>query len=533
MNNLNPIAPSYTISYWKPWKEDSNALDSWTNYIKDVSLAKYTADTIGEYIQSANDEQIKEFNKIQNGLNDISFDLLDVKYELNKLNRNAELQKEQQIISNLLLNDISEILKVPDSEKQRLHSIELGLKFFANSSKDTDLYKDSLEELQRAESLLKQDYFVLYRIGLIYLHAPNLINIEKSVDYFLRSAKYASIDSDINKTRLSKYIKNESVDKNLQNNNNKNVFASQSFEKASFCYYLLNNIEKAIYYQKKAVEHYETPNNYFLLAKYQSRLNQNNDSIENLYKSIKESPNLWYSANMDIDFISNKDVINSLEILENEANNSIIDITKNEDRIILDKSITELKFINNYPLKIKELKKIKNQLLQYEDNVIIQKQNRNDYNLILKENQKLINDIKKLNEDINVKNNKISSNNKEIELFKSKEKLNSKSAFFWSGGSIFVIYFIVMNILDPNHATDGLTIFLDLFLSIIAGFAGMGIRNINNIGYFKLEIKELENNNISINKDLKELIESIDKIEKKVDYNIKKINTLKNKTIIL
>ena len=123
MNNLNPIAPSYTISYWKPWKEDSNALDSWTNYIKDVSLAKYTADTIGEYIQSANDEQIKEFNKIQNGLNDISFDLLDVKYELNKLNRNAELQKEQQIISNLLLNDISEILKVPDSEKQRFHSI--------------------------------------------------------------------------------------------------------------------------------------------------------------------------------------------------------------------------------------------------------------------------------------------------------------------------------------------------------------------------------------------------------------------------
>ena len=127
--------------------------------------------------------------------------------------------------------------------------------------------------------------------------------------------------------------------------------------------------------------------------------------------------------------------------------------------------------------------------------------------------------------------NNIDIHNEEIELFKSKEKLNSKSAFFWWGGSTFVIFFIVINIVDPNHATEGLTIFGDLFLSIIFGFAGMVIRNINNTGYFKLEIKELENNNISINKDLKELIESIDKIEKKVDYNIKKINTLKNKMI--
>jgi len=45
------------------------------------------------------------------------------------LNRNQDIQIEQQKLSNLILHNIVELLGVPDSEKERQLSIELGIKF--------------------------------------------------------------------------------------------------------------------------------------------------------------------------------------------------------------------------------------------------------------------------------------------------------------------------------------------------------------------------------------------------------------------
>ena len=75
MSNTLPIPPSYTLSNWKPWKENSNAFDSWTDYVKDLSLAEYTANTIGQYINEAKTEQASYFkilrNEFDNGIEDI------------------------------------------------------------------------------------------------------------------------------------------------------------------------------------------------------------------------------------------------------------------------------------------------------------------------------------------------------------------------------------------------------------------------------------------------------------------------------
>jgi hypothetical protein len=75
MSNTLPIRPSYTLSYWKPWKENSNAFDSWTDFVKDLSLAEYTANTICQYINEATTEQASYFkilrNEFDNGIEDI------------------------------------------------------------------------------------------------------------------------------------------------------------------------------------------------------------------------------------------------------------------------------------------------------------------------------------------------------------------------------------------------------------------------------------------------------------------------------
>ena len=206
MSNITPKTPSFLFGYWRPWKDNSNMFDSYLDYSKDVSLTKYGADTVGKYINQASKQQVHAINKlgqaVGRGMNVLSNQMTDVNDTLSFLNRNMDIQVEQQKLSNLLLQKIAELLRVPDSEKERQHSIELGVKFFVNANKDPDLYADALEELLKAESLMKQDYFVLHRIGCIYLHVNKYINPEKALDYFLRAAKYASVESDPEAMRL-------------------------------------------------------------------------------------------------------------------------------------------------------------------------------------------------------------------------------------------------------------------------------------------------------------------------------------------
>ena len=206
MTNIIPSKPSFVFGYWRPWKENSNFFDSYLDYSRDTSLVKYGADTVGQYISQASKEQVHAINQlgqaIGRGMNVLSNQMSDINESLVFLNRNMDVQIEQQKLSNLLLQNIAELLRVPDSEKERQHSIELGIKFFVNASKDPDLYTDALEELLKAEILMKQDYFVLHRIGCIYLYAEKYINPEKALDYFLRAAKYASVESDSNAAHL-------------------------------------------------------------------------------------------------------------------------------------------------------------------------------------------------------------------------------------------------------------------------------------------------------------------------------------------
>ena len=206
MSNITPKTPSHTFGYWRPWKDNSNFIDSYLDYSKDVSLTKYGADTVGKYINQASKQQVQAINQlgqaIGRGMNVLSNKMSDINQTLGFLNRNMDIQIEQQKLSNLLLQNIVELLRVPDSEKERQHSIELGIKFFVNANKDSDLYADSLEELLKAESLMKQDYFVLHRIGCIYLHVNKFINPEKALDYFIKAAKYASVESDPKAMRL-------------------------------------------------------------------------------------------------------------------------------------------------------------------------------------------------------------------------------------------------------------------------------------------------------------------------------------------
>ena len=368
MSNITPSTPS-VFSYWRPWKENSNVFDSYLDYTKDTTLAKYGADTVGNYIKQTSKEQVQSINRlgddIGRGLDVLSDQLSDIYDSLSFLNRNMDIQIEQQKLSILLLQNIGELLRVPDNEKERQHSIELGIKFFVNAKKDPDLYADALEELLKAESLMKQDYFVLHRIGCIYLHVNKYINPEKALDYFLRAAKYASVESDSDALNLVNILTNNFNTVNSDINNSEEqigLLAADSYEKAAFSSYVIGRFEDAVNYQARALKFNPIPQNRFLLSKYQVRNNNIEEAIINLSECIDQLPDLAIAIFKEIDLINEPKVLNLIATKNADIDNKIkllAEKWKTVESINADKVIKKLTVLSkkSYEIKIAEFNK--------------------------------------------------------------------------------------------------------------------------------------------------------------------------------
>lgn len=392
MMNITPTKPSFIFGYWRPWKKDANLLDSYFDYVKDVSLVKYGADLVGQYIMESSKEQVEAINQlgemISGGLNLLSDQISEVNESLLFINRNLDIQIEQQRLTNLLLEDIVELLRVPESEKKRMHSIELGIKFFVNASSNSDLFADSLEEFLKAESLMKQDYFVLHRIGCIYLYVEKFIDPVKAIDYFSRAGKYAEIESDIDAVHLVNVLIKDLSSQDFEDEDNLKdigLLAADSYQKAAFAAYVLGRFDEAVNFQKKALRLNNVPEISFILAKYQVRNNNVDEALVTLDHCINESPIFAAAIFKEIDLINEPKIIN-LVASKNEAINDKLNklittwkesnLPDTEDIIFQIKKLLnepyERKIQNFNKLTIKAIEEVRD-LLEHKVDVLIEK----------------------------------------------------------------------------------------------------------------------------------------------------------------
>lgn len=303
-------------------------------------MVKYGSDSVGKYINQASQEQIQAINNLGQaiglGMNVLSNQLSDINDSLIFLNRNVDILVEQQKLSNYLLQNIAELLRVPDNEKERQRSIELGIDFFIKAQNNPDLYEDALEELMKAESLMKQDYFVLHRIGCIYLYVEKYLNPEKALEYFHKAAKYASAETNPNASRLANAlttnfnVANTEIDNDIEK---VKLLAADSYEKEAFANYVLGQFEEAVICQSKALSYNSTPQNKFLLAKYYSRIGNSNEAVRNLNNAIDVNPALFNAVAglLELDLANDPEVIKLLheknDFLNNKINSLAIECT--------------------------------------------------------------------------------------------------------------------------------------------------------------------------------------------------------------
>jgi len=348
MSNHEIQKPSFTLFYWKPWNENSNFFDSWLEYNKDLSLINYATDNIGEYLSKTSEEQIIAIgelgdkiglsvadstssinNSIEKGVLCISSNLDSIQNELAILNGSMELAIEQQRITNLLLEDIFEVLRLPEREKERNHHIELGLKFFSNAKLNDELLDDALDSFSKAEALMPQDYFVLHRIGMIYAYSNKHLDLNKAITYFKKAAKYASVESSDTAIYLTNILRSSSSSELKEIENQKDAIgylAADSFEKAAFCSYVLGNFDDAVNFQNNAVKYDKTAVRYFLLSKYECRANKIDQAKISLSNCIDLNAEYFAATLKDLDLTSKSEILDLIIQKDTEFKNKISSI---------------------------------------------------------------------------------------------------------------------------------------------------------------------------------------------------------------
>ena len=209
------------------------------------------------------------FERMEYGLNNIACGIAGLRSDFNWA-MSGFLHKLD--IQNLLLKDIYVELCIPDFQKERRYYVEQGCKHYTNG-----LYQESLDNFLKAEPLEKTDPFVLYSIGQIYLYQPDMIDMDKAQDYFLRAGKYYAAEK-------------------------KNKQAGQSYFHAGIAAYLRRDDVNAPQFSKKASELYpELLEAFYNHAKFLAV--QGNDSgLCALELAIRKDQNYALKAIADSDF---------------------------------------------------------------------------------------------------------------------------------------------------------------------------------------------------------------------------------------
>ena len=319
-----------TYTFYNPYPAGSvQSQAHWANYVNDATIAKYQVDAVGSFVKQASREQIQAIDAasrrvsgtletgfaavtgglaaVADGIQALACKLDEANESLHRIDQRLSLLVEEQRISNVLQENIAQLLRIPDSQKQRQHHLEMGLKFFNNARKDSDLYHDALKELLSAEALLPSDYFVLHRLGMLYLYASPVLDLTKAAEYLAKAGKYAAVESDPEAIRLGnvlqKSIGTRFAAQAEPSAKDISLVAADSYHQAASAQYALGNFSEAAKLIEKAVTLDPKADTHRLFkAKYLAAAGQPGQALEAL-KTLPTTTALVNAAMSDLDLL--------------------------------------------------------------------------------------------------------------------------------------------------------------------------------------------------------------------------------------
>jgi tetratricopeptide (TPR) repeat protein len=265
------------------------------------------------------------------GFNQVSSDLNGINNTLNNISGILDWGFSETIeqikTSNILLGNIAVLLKIAEFEKESEAYIKEGMKFFKNAMFNKKRYSDALENFLLAEKVAKRNYFLLQKIGLVYLFSKEHLNIDLALQYFLKASDYSLDETRDNSAKTTNFL-NIDVSEDF-NNYTTSVLSIKSQTAYSYiyagrCYYLQKQYSKALEYATKA--NTMMPNILeasYDMAKYNSVLNDVDKSIEILDEIIAKDKFISLKVINDFDLISKPKVVGYLESLRKNTVNEL------------------------------------------------------------------------------------------------------------------------------------------------------------------------------------------------------------------
>ncbi|MFC5529937.1 tetratricopeptide repeat protein [Cohnella yongneupensis] len=164
---------------------------------------------------------------------------------------------EELRLQSMLVRDISQLLRIPDSQKERQHFIERGCEFFNSAQTNPDFHKDALHFFKKAEEIESRDYFTLFYIGMIYLYAPDCLDVPKAEQYFKLASKYAGVEVAQSQVRLRvslRSVSDEELSDSEDEHDKLKMIASDSILQLSIACYVQGKFAEAAEHALKLLE---------------------------------------------------------------------------------------------------------------------------------------------------------------------------------------------------------------------------------------------------------------------------------------
>lgn len=341
----NPSIDDPNIA-WKSYINLQSSLDDVVTEIKSLNKQHSRIDTrnFEDYITSNNEivgqtNQILQttFDSIDNLHNDfyeVSSKLEDIEQNLIDLSQIIDYKLttiiEQNKITNFLLNHITYLLKLPDSEKEKNRNIEVGLKHFKNANYEKSLYKDSLVFFEKAKKIDHTDFITLYYIGMIHLYGDECINLSDALKYFIQAGKYSEVESNEYASKLImllKYSTDKEINENISSSEYLKKFAAESYYQASIASFALSDFLSSKSYAKKAID----LNSNFQIAHilYCRAMIKDNDAysaIKYLSKYLLRNPIVYEIISSDPVFYENNDVAYFIKKIKEDIRDKVLSI---------------------------------------------------------------------------------------------------------------------------------------------------------------------------------------------------------------
>lgn len=351
------------------YNESSNKsyLEQWGDHLQNEAfvtdlkkIARQQSNSFNETIKHASQNEVAAIQQstksicgsIESGFERVNDQLGDINWRLNDLNEGlGNLQAlldwktdviiEELKISNVFLGNITRLLQIPDSQKQRAYHVEQGLVYLKNAIQEGPkslFYSDAHEELLKAKSIEEKDFFSLHKLGLIHLNSIKYLDPAKAESYFTASARYAKAFASALPANSPNVLSLR-----VQSDGNQTFTKTSLLEEAttaliyaSRCCYISQNLNQGIIYAEEALR--IEPNNPeagLQLAKMHSaagHLSEAADAIERVLKS-----NYYYAVKVlnDYDLISKLPIQTKLnEITKNTLLIADIEYNKCKDALV-------------------------------------------------------------------------------------------------------------------------------------------------------------------------------------------------------